>query len=300
MPGAAWGVFRLVVVKARGRQDFDDVEGLLPHHRAGELLAGDERLAQHLFPERPIVPVELLGRMLVILLDDEDADARALRQRLDDVGSRQHVAFHRLEPRHHHSVRDRDARPAEHRLGEVLLDGERGRQHPGMRVGDADDLQNALDGAVLARPAVQEIERNVGFERLQHAGDVTADVDAGQPVILLLQDIGAGFPRAQRDLPLRRPSAHQDRDVLASIHPPRSAFPDSDPLTRDVIYGDCASPIRRISHSSSTPELALTRSRTSSPRFSMSAALAFPRLIRKLQCICETWASPSFSPRQPA
>src|SRR5262249_38360778 len=52
--------------------------------------------------------------------------------------------------------------------------------------------------------------------------------------------------------------------------------------------GRYATPIRLISHSSSTPELSLTRRRTVSPSVSMSAAVALPRLIRKLQCISDT------------
>src|SRR5262249_47180028 len=61
-----------------------------------------------------------------------------------------------------------------------------------------------------------------------------------------------------------------------------------------------ATPIRLISHSSSTPEFSLTRRRTVSPSVSMSAAVALPRLIRKLQCISDTCASPTLRPRQPA
>ena len=57
---------------------------------------------------------------------------------------------------------------------------------------------------------------------------------------------------------------------------------------------------RLISHSSSTPLVSRTRRRTSSPSSSMSAAVAPPRLIRKLQCIVETCASPTTRPRQPA
>ena len=59
-------------------------------------------------------------------------------------------------------------------------------------------------------------------------------------------------------------------------------------------------PIRLISHSSSTPEFSFTRRRTVSPSVSMSAAVALPRLIRKLQCSSDTCASPTISPRQPA
>src|SRR5712691_11033780 len=58
-------------------------------------------------------------------------------------------------------------------------------------------------------------------------------------------------------------------------------------------------PMRLISHSSSTPEDSFTRFRTVSPSVSISAAVAPPRLIRKLQCSSETCALPTFRPRQP-
>src|SRR5947209_3825692 len=61
-----------------------------------------------------------------------------------------------------------------------------------------------------------------------------------------------------------------------------------------------ATPIRLISHSNSTPLFSRTRRRTSSPKFSISAALALPRLIKKLQCSSDTCASPTTRPRQPA
>ncbi len=35
---------------------------------------------------------------------------------------------------------------------------------PGMAVGDGEDFEDALQGAVLARPAVQNIERDVGLD----------------------------------------------------------------------------------------------------------------------------------------
>src|SRR5262249_19703511 len=61
-----------------------------------------------------------------------------------------------------------------------------------------------------------------------------------------------------------------------------------------------ATPIRLISHSRSMPECSLTRRRTVSPSVSISAAVALPRLIRKLQCISDTCAPPILRPRQPA
>src|SRR3974377_1283634 len=61
-----------------------------------------------------------------------------------------------------------------------------------------------------------------------------------------------------------------------------------------------ATPIRAISHSSLTPECSSTLRRTCSPRSSISAAVALPRLIRKLQCISDPCAPPLVNPRQPA
>ena len=54
-----------------------------------------------------------------------------------------------------------------------------------MRVGDAEKLQRALDAAVLAEPAVQRIEGDVGFERREHIRDVMAGVDAAHSEPLL-------------------------------------------------------------------------------------------------------------------
>ena len=48
------------------------------------------------------------------------------------------------------------------------------------------------------------------------------------------------------------------------------------------------------------PEFALTRSRTVSPKVSISCPVALPVLMRKLQCISDTCAPPTRKPRQPA
>ena len=84
-----------------------------------------------------------------------------------------------------------------------------------MGVGNAEDFQDALQRAVLARPAVQHVEGDVGLERAQHGRDVAADIDAGDAVAGALERVGAGLAGAQRDLALRRPAAHQNGDVLA-------------------------------------------------------------------------------------
>src|SRR5262249_3222741 len=139
------------------------------------------------------------------------------------------------------------------------------------------------------------------------------------------QRIGAGLAGAQRDLALGRPASHQNGDVLAHacstsvaalirLVPPNRVEIGACVEHLGAALAGCgrgktslpkqsgryATPIRLISHSSSTPEFSLTRRRTVSPSVSMSAAVALPRLIRKLQCISDTCASPTLRPRQPA
>ena len=103
-------------------------------------------------------------------------------------------------------------------------------------------------------------------------------------VARLGQRPNAGLAGCQADLPLgptSRPSARRRACAQPSRRTP------------------AGSPIRRISQRRSTPECARTRRRTSSPSASRSAAVALPRLIKKLQCCSDTWASPIARPRQP-
>ena len=68
-----------------------------------------------------------------------------------------------------------------------------------MGVGDVEDLEDALDAAVLAEGTVQGVEGDVGLQPRQHVGDVAADVDAGDAVALAFQRIGAGRCRTTSD-----------------------------------------------------------------------------------------------------
>src|SRR5258705_12732486 len=99
MLGAPGGVFRLVIVKAYRRYDFDNSERRVAHDGAGQLLAGNILFDQHPLAIMPIVARELLRRMGVILAYDENADARALGNGLDHVGPRQQVSLGRFETR---------------------------------------------------------------------------------------------------------------------------------------------------------------------------------------------------------
>ena len=100
-----------------------------------------------------------------------------------------------------------------------------------MRVRHADDLQHALQRAVLARVAVQHVERDIGLQCLQHGRDVAPDVDLGDAVALGLERLGASLAGAQADLALGRPAAHQDRDVFGGMRPQSSRSPEALELT---------------------------------------------------------------------
>ena len=67
---------------------------------------------------------------------------------------------------------DRNAGRRGDALRLVLVHGERRGEHAGMRVGDAEDLEHALDRAVLAERPVQRVEDDVGLQLREHLGDV--------------------------------------------------------------------------------------------------------------------------------
>src|SRR6185312_361964 len=156
----------------------------------------------------------------------------------------------------------------------------------GMGVGQAHQFQETLHGAVLAESAMQRIKYRIRARPKQLIAGIVARIDADGFEAFLGQGLHHTPPGRERDLALGRASTHQDRDALERRHGATSA--------------DSFTPTRLISHSSATPWLVSTRRRTSSPKPSMSAALASPVLMRKLQCFSLTWAAPCISPRQPA
>ena len=95
--GAALGVFCVVTVKSFGhRLDFDDVEHAVAHDGAGQFLAVDETFGEQPVAIGPVFAADLLGRMRAVLLDDHDAERRALVDRLEHIGRLQRVAERRL------------------------------------------------------------------------------------------------------------------------------------------------------------------------------------------------------------
>ena len=118
-----------------------------------------------------------------------------------------------------------------------------------------------------------------GLSLRKRRRDIAVDVDAADAIAGPLERVGAGLAGAQGNLALGRPASHQNRDVFHRLSTVM-------PLVARLIAmaGMPSTPIRLISHSRSMPECAFTRWRTVSPSVSISAALAPPRLIRKLQC----------------
>ena len=88
---SALGVFRVVVVEAVVRNDFNHVERLVAAHPAGQLAAGDVALDHDDVAIGPVVGEELLRRVRRVVVDDEDAEARALVRRLHHIGRRHDV-----------------------------------------------------------------------------------------------------------------------------------------------------------------------------------------------------------------
>ncbi len=83
-----------------------------------------------------------------------------------------------------------------------------------MGIGNPDRLQHALNGAVLARPPVQHHQRHVGLQLIEHGGDIALHIDAGDAIALALERRRARRAGSQRNLTLRRPSAHQNCNVF--------------------------------------------------------------------------------------
>ncbi len=79
--------------------------------------------------------------------------------------------------------------------------------------GIADEFQQLLDGAVLAAAAVQRDEGDVRALGLQALHEVGADVDREHLVPEARQRVLDARPGAQRDRPLQRVAALQDRDL---------------------------------------------------------------------------------------
>ncbi|MNL57258.1 hypothetical protein D3C87_1808050 [compost metagenome] len=96
-------------------------------------------------------------------LDDEDAEAGAIGDRLDDIGRRHDMGARGFGARDDDVVGDRNAGGLEEDLGLVLVHGKRRGQHARMGIGNLEEFEHALDHAAFPEGAVKGIEGNVGF-----------------------------------------------------------------------------------------------------------------------------------------
>ena len=83
-----------------------------------------------------------------------------------------------------------------------------------MAVRNAENFQKALQRAVLAGPAVQHVERDIGLGGSQRRPDLGRYVDLCDPIAETTERIGASLAGSERDFALGRPAAHQNGDVL--------------------------------------------------------------------------------------
>ena len=155
-----------------------------------------------------------LRRMRLVLLDDDDAEARAFVDRLHHIGRLHRVLVLDGEAVDHLRFRHRNADRLGDLLGLLLVHGKRRGEHAGMGVGNAQIFEDALDGAVLAERPMQRVEDDVRLELGKHGADIARDIDAGDLVAFLLKRIGTGVPGGQRHGPLGRKPSQQDGHML--------------------------------------------------------------------------------------
>src|SRR3954451_6564978 len=104
-------------------------------------------------------------------------------------------------------------------LGQHLVHRAGAGEHAGAGVGDPQDLEQLLHGAVLAVAAVHGDERGVRTSGAQLVDQVGADVDRHDLVAQPLERVLDPRARPEGDLPLERAAALQDGDAA---HFPRA------------------------------------------------------------------------------
>ena len=143
---------------------------------------------------------------------------------------------------------DRQAGGAKDDLRGRLVHRQGRGENARMGVGDAQHLENRLKRAVFAADPVQGVKDHVGarVEGVQQGRQVAPDIDCLDPVAVVDERLGAFPPARQRHLALGRPAAHQQCDGFAHPALVRAVVDRLDPGS--------GRPMRRISHSSTTPD----------------------------------------------
>ena len=105
-------------------------------------------------------------------------------------------------------------------LGGELVHGHRAAQDPGPLVGDVQQVEQTLDGAVFAVRPVQDDQRGVDAGGVGHEpGQIALGVVAQNGVFIRVQGLEDLGPAVQRDLALRGCAAGQqgDREFLRQL-----------------------------------------------------------------------------------
>ena len=177
------------------------------------------------------------GPELVLRACLGDPDRRAETSGLDEDGVTERVLRPLALPQRD-VAGDRDAAVAHHRLEDVLVHRERRPEHPGADVRDPGQLEQALDGAVLAEGPVENREddihvteggRHLGGRHGQRLRDgavtgaelpapVAPDLDGDRVVALGIQGVEHGAGGGDGDLVLGAAAAHEHGHAHAAAH----------------------------------------------------------------------------------
>ena len=224
-PGCTWalppgGVFGLVVVEALRRRDVGDGQRAVAQDADGQLPAGDVFLHQRVrSPNRQVAATSArrLPPWRMISTPTEEPSFTGLTTYGSGIGSASASSATGItRPARH-------GQPGghEHRLRRLLVHRDGGGADAGMRIGNAEPVQHALDRAVLAEAAVQRVEHHVrgrgerGDQRAPRSGP-TSTGRTSKPAVAQGRDHLR--PLAQADLALGRDAAVQHRDASSCDH----------------------------------------------------------------------------------
>src|SRR5690606_10335494 len=200
------------------------------------------------------------------------------------------------------AFRNRQVRRREHLFRPRLVHRQGRGEHAGMRVGNPQPFEDALDASVLAPATMQRVEDDIRPGTRKHLGQILPGIDLDYVESFTPQRSRAFASGNERYLALGRPAAleHCDTGACPARHARLVRRPGVHCPEAWLFAGSHCSPTRMISHSRLIPVLSKTFFRTSSPRDSRSAAFAPPALTRKFGCNGDIIAPPSRAPRIPA
>src|SRR6516165_8523720 len=294
--GVVAEVFRFVVVEGLGGLDADRGQRLALENRHGVLLARDPRLGEHQRLELECGRER--GREILGALDLGHADARALRGGLHD--ERQLQPLERqveiLWPRQHDEIRGRNADGERQALGAQLIHADGRAHHAASGVGNAQVLERALERPVLAPRAVERDPDALEARDEQVRERLIARIEGEGLDTARLEGFQHGVAREERDLALAGITAVEHRHAAELARIADSSQPPGLVGERHLQ----GTPTMRTSGCSATPWTRATVSRTCPMRCSRSAALAWPWLMMKFACFCDTEAPPMRKPLSPA